>query len=497
MGVFVLWGDDSPATASVAVLGLALQMIGGGFWNMRFRQMSCTAGMLQVKEEARQRQRQQQQQRRQQQRRQQQQSRRTGYFGAIGELPDAAFVTDPDLRSAIILLLIQQLLMSPHIKQAVVNAKLMSQLASKGYCCDPDPLLSAAAAAVRGSTDSLAPEAVAASSAIDHSGPRSCASAALVGPVLLQLGPVLLDILDRFEPSAEPDVQPEDIDALTACYSSLVAVGALADGFAKTGHMAAALQQQPALRSLELAVRASAGNFGDSLGPDLPSFALKPLRQLYDDPSPAVAKLLPNTYRPPAAAAAAAAGYSGLSYSSSSGEGPRPDGLPLFSLLLSGLKLYTGVVGKAPPQQQPAGALELLIYCADALDLLLKMSELNEGPAGATAVRHRWLVLAGRLLASTNHALQDLLANVRSINASIGHMPTDPRFLAHCLHPSCARCEGAGEEASVKNGKCSSCKAAHYCCAGCQKQHWSVQHKVLCKKLKAQPESAAACLEAA
>lgn len=353
--------------------------------------------------------------------------------------------------------------------------------------------------------------------------------------------------------------------------------------------MAAALQQQPALRSLELAVRASAGNFGDSLGPDLPSFVLKPLRQLYDDPSPAVAKLLPNTYRPPAAAAAAA-GYSGLSYSSSSGEGPRPDGLPLFSLLLSGLKLYTGVVGKAPPQQQPAGALELLIYCADALDLLLKTSELNEGPGGATAVRHRWLVLAGRLLVSTGQALQDLRANVRSINASIGHMPTDPRFLAHCLQsvtnsiswlgaslnklqppavadaelqqtllsqqlhmlllqqvlrpdvadatlltaqflaelqgllpagfagqlralgegvcgllplpfccnsPSCSRCEGAGEEASVKNGRCSSCKAAHYCCAGCQKQHWSVQHKVLCKKLKAQPESAAACLEAA
>jgi hypothetical protein len=50
----------------------------------------------------------------------------------------------------------------------------------------------------------------------------------LVGPVLLQFGPAVLHILEGFDPSKEPDVQPEDISALTACYTSLVAVVALA-----------------------------------------------------------------------------------------------------------------------------------------------------------------------------------------------------------------------------------------------------------------------------
>jgi hypothetical protein len=31
--VFVLWGENHPSIASVQVLGLALQMIGGGFWH--------------------------------------------------------------------------------------------------------------------------------------------------------------------------------------------------------------------------------------------------------------------------------------------------------------------------------------------------------------------------------------------------------------------------------------------------------------------------------
>jgi hypothetical protein len=89
----------------------------------RFRQMSTTAGVLQVKEAAQQRQQQQQQR-----------QRRPGPFGAIGDLSDAAIVTDPDMRSALILLLIEQLLVSPHIKRAVINLKLISQLASKVRC---------------------------------------------------------------------------------------------------------------------------------------------------------------------------------------------------------------------------------------------------------------------------------------------------------------------------------------------------------------------------
>jgi hypothetical protein len=199
--VFVLWGEESPSMSSVQVLGLALQLIGGGFWNkvrgfwacrwygvitpmaaaaavckccrclcmthplapsaagcsasirclcmplhkqqlemrlqlllklytlccwlQRFNQMSTTGGLLRVKEEA--------QQRRQQQ--QQQQQRRPGPFGAIGALPDAAFLADPELRSALLLLLIQQLLLAPHIKRAVINLKFASQLASKVRSC--------------------------------------------------------------------------------------------------------------------------------------------------------------------------------------------------------------------------------------------------------------------------------------------------------------------------------------------------------------------------
>jgi hypothetical protein len=66
-----------------------------------------------------------------------------------------------------------------------------------------------------------------------------------------------------------------------------------------------------------------------------------------------------------------------------------------------------------------------------------------------------------------------------------------------CNSHGCMRCEGWSEEESVKSGRCSSCKAAHYCSAGCQKQHWGARHKALCKKLKGQPELVAACLHAA
>jgi hypothetical protein len=79
-----------------------------------------------------------------------------------------------------------------------------------------------------------------------------------------------------------------------------------------------------------------------------------------------------------------------------------------YSLLLSGLKFHTGVVAKAQnqqQQQQPAGPIELLMFCADGL-ALLKMSDLNEGPGGATSVRLRWLVLAGRLLISNAQAIK-------------------------------------------------------------------------------------------
>jgi hypothetical protein len=49
-----------------------------------------------------------------------------------------------------------------------------------------------------------------------------------------QLGPVLLDILDGFDPTAEPDVLPEDIAAVKSCYTSLVAVVALAGASTST-----------------------------------------------------------------------------------------------------------------------------------------------------------------------------------------------------------------------------------------------------------------------
>jgi hypothetical protein len=59
-----------------------------------------------------------------------------------------------------------------------------------------------------------------------------------------------------------------------------LAAAAAADGLAHTEHMGAALKQQPALRSLELVMRASAGHFGSVLTPDVPGFILKPLRQV-------------------------------------------------------------------------------------------------------------------------------------------------------------------------------------------------------------------------
>jgi hypothetical protein len=90
----------------------------------RFKQISTTGGILQVKEEAQQRQQQQQQQ------------RRPGPFGVIGALPDADFLAEPELRSALLLLLlIEQLLLKPHIKRAAINLKLLSQLASKVRQC--------------------------------------------------------------------------------------------------------------------------------------------------------------------------------------------------------------------------------------------------------------------------------------------------------------------------------------------------------------------------
>jgi hypothetical protein len=46
------------------------------------------------------------------------------------------------------------------------------------------------------------------------------------------------------------------------------------------------------------------------------------------------------------------------------------------------------------------------MFCADGLALLLKMSDLNEGPGGATSVRLRWLVLAGQLLISNAQAIK-------------------------------------------------------------------------------------------
>jgi hypothetical protein len=55
-------------------------------------------------------------------------------------------------------------------------------------------------------------------------------AAALLKPVLLRLGPVLLNILENFDPAQHPDVLPGDIDAATSCYTSTVAVAAFAGG---------------------------------------------------------------------------------------------------------------------------------------------------------------------------------------------------------------------------------------------------------------------------
>jgi hypothetical protein len=126
--------------------------------------MSTTGGILQVKQEAQQRQQQQQQQ------------CRLGPFGAIGALADADFMAEAEIRTALLLLLVEQLLLVPHIKRAVINLKLISQLASKGFCCDADEVLNAAAAAMDASQDVMSQAGRQATAAMDESGPRRCAT---------------------------------------------------------------------------------------------------------------------------------------------------------------------------------------------------------------------------------------------------------------------------------------------------------------------------------
>jgi MYND finger len=53
-----------------------------------------------------------------------------------------------------------------------------------------------------------------------------------------------------------------------------------------------------------------------------------------------------------------------------------------------------------------------------------------------------------------------------------------------CSNRGCANVTGSSE-AQVKSRKCSGCGVTRYCSEACQTQHWS-EHKVWCKKLKAQ-----------
>jgi hypothetical protein len=143
-----------------------------------------------------------------------------------------------------------------------------------------------------------------------------------------------------------------------------------------------------------------------------------------------------------------------------------------------------------PTIADPEAQAQLLALQQNVHMLLLRevIPALRPIPPGATQNTAGFLQEFQRLVpASSCEQLQQLGEGV------VGLLPLP--FC--CNNASCVSCKGWGEEASVKAGRCSSCKAAHYCCAACQKQHWSAHHKGICKKLKTQPESVAACLEAA
>jgi hypothetical protein len=68
----------------------------------------------------------------------------------------------------------------------------------------------------------------------------------------------------------------------------------------------------------------------------------------------------------------------------------------------------------------------------------------------------------------------------------LGHALTATPIRMACNNPSCSSVSG-GTELSIVTGsgkRCSSCRAAYYCCRFCQAAHWP-QHKPVCKAVAA------------
>lgn len=182
--------------------------------------------------------------------------------------------------------------------------------------------------------------------------------------------------------------------SVSTCVGRVVAAGS----FAGAVELEAAFRQQPAAASkaLEAAVRGGSALYGQLLSLDCQTFLINMLCSVYKQAAEedrqqgsrrsSAGPLLPNTSPSPAAAAAGDVA------------GSPPGGIELFGLLVSSLRFTATYVAKG--DRPTEGPLELMQLSVGTLDLLLKMSDLNEcnGGRGATCVAHRWLLLAGRAM---------------------------------------------------------------------------------------------------
>eukprot|EP00775_Hariotina_reticulata_P007342 gene7342-7554_t len=114
--MFVLWEEENPSMSSTQVLVLSQQLESWDFWGPRLNSMSTQAGLTAVRKEV------------QEILRQQQLSQ---CAPAVGRLHDPEFIVQPEKRLAVGRVLMEDILLSPDSKRAIINVKALAQLAAK------------------------------------------------------------------------------------------------------------------------------------------------------------------------------------------------------------------------------------------------------------------------------------------------------------------------------------------------------------------------------